>query len=105
MRILVCGVTINHGGQNSIVSGLIHGVPQIIVPGKIFERRFNATCVAENKAGVVVDDQNLRADHISQVAERIIASCEFSENAAALGKKLSEAGGLNTLIRTIEEKE
>ena len=52
-----------------------------------------------------MDDQNLRADHISQVAERIIASREFSENAAALGKKLSEAGGLNTLIRTIEEKE
>ena len=48
-----------------------------------------------------MDDQDLRADHISQVAERIIASREFSENAAALGKKYFEAGGLNTIIKNL----
>ena len=39
---------INHGGQNSIADGLIHGVPQIIVPGKVFERRYNAGCISDN---------------------------------------------------------
>ena len=30
---------INHGGQNSIMTGLIYGVPQIICPGNVFERQ------------------------------------------------------------------
>ena len=89
---------INHGGQNSIADALIHGVPQIIVPGKVFERRYNAGCLIDNKAGLTVDYRDFKADHIRSVAERIINSHEMAENAAALGKKLSEAGGLNTLI-------
>jgi len=38
---------INHGGQNSIVDGLIHGVPQIMIPGKVFERKYNAQSVVD----------------------------------------------------------
>jgi UDP:flavonoid glycosyltransferase YjiC (YdhE family) len=30
---------INHGGQNSVMTGLINGIPQIICPGNIFERQ------------------------------------------------------------------
>ena len=92
---------INHGGQNSISSGLIHGVPQIIVPGKIFERRFNAECVAENKAGVVMDYRDFNADCLCRVAETIINSPEAFRNAAILGNKISEAGGINTLVENI----
>ena len=91
----------NHGGQNSIACGLIHGVPQIIVPGKVFERRYNAGCLVDNKAGIAVDHRDFRADYICEVAERIINSREMAENAAVLGKKLSDAGGLDTLIRNI----
>ena len=92
---------INHGGQNSIVDGLLHGVPQIVVPGKVFERRFNAACLADHKAGVAVDHRDFRADHIFESAERIINSGEAAEKAAVLGRKLSEAGGLSTLIKSI----
>ena len=92
---------INHGGQNSIASGLIHGVPQIIIPGKIFERQYNAKCISENKVGAVMAYQDFKADYLGEVAEMIIDSREFSENAAALGKKLSEAGGMYTLVQNI----
>ena len=87
--------------QNSIVNGLIHGVPQIIVPGKVFERRYNAECLAKNKAGIVVDHRDYRAEHICEIAGKILDSHEMAENAAVLGKQLSEAGGINTLIRNI----
>ena len=92
---------INHGGQNSVSSSLIHGVPQIIVPGKIFERRFNAECVAENKAGVVMDYRDFNADYLCRVAETIINSPEAFRNATILGNKISEAGGINSLVENI----
>ena len=90
---------INHGGQNSVVDGLLHGVPQIIVPGKVFERRYNASCLADNNAGAVIDHQKFRADHISEVADRILNSPEMADSSAMLGKKLRQAGGINTMIR------
>ncbi len=95
---------INHGGQNSMVDGLLHGVPQIIVPGKVFERRYNARCLADNNAGAVVDHQKFRADHISEVAYRILNSPEMADSSAMLGKKLRQAGGINTIIRNCNPK-
>lgn len=38
-------VTINHGGQNSIMDGFLCGVPQLICPGRVFERKYNADSV------------------------------------------------------------
>ncbi|MHB1415778.1 MAG: hypothetical protein ACYC1C_11045 [Chloroflexota bacterium] len=37
-----CDWTVCHGGQHTIVQSLLHGVPLIVLPGPIFERRFNA---------------------------------------------------------------
>ena len=46
-------VYLNHGGQNSVMTGLIYGVPQIIFPGNIFERQYNAASIEQLKAGLV----------------------------------------------------
>ena len=48
--------------------------------------RRDAKCISENKAGVVMAYRDFKADYLVEVAERIIDSREFSENAAALGK-------------------
>ena len=89
---------INHGGQNSMVDGLLHGVPQMMIPGKVFERKYNADSVAENGAGVVIPVENIDPAHIREVSEQIIQSKEMSANAAALGAKLADAGGIRAII-------
>jgi UDP:flavonoid glycosyltransferase YjiC (YdhE family) len=43
--------TICHGGQNTIIESLLYGVPLLVFPGPIFERRFNARKVAQAGAG------------------------------------------------------
>ena len=86
---------------HSLADGLIHGVPQIVAPGRVFERRYNGECLLNNKAGIVVDHRDFRADHICKVTDRILDSNEMAENASVLGKKLSQAGGIDTLIRNI----
>ncbi len=93
---------INHGGQNSIVDGLLHGVPQIMVPGKVFERKYNADSVARNNAGVVVSAEEFNPEYIRDAAERAIRSKEMAANATALGKELAETGGMDVMIREIK---
>ncbi|MCR5733467.1 MAG: hypothetical protein K6G22_02570 [Lachnospiraceae bacterium] len=90
---------INHGGQNSVIDGLLHTVPQIMIPGKVFERKYNAKSIADNGAGVAVPVKSFNPTFIRDVSERIIQSKEMSANAAALGAELSGVGGISAIIR------
>jgi len=94
---------INHGGQNSIVDGLLHGVPQLMVPGKVFERIFNAGSVEKAGAGKVLPHEDFNADVIRETAEGLIASKEMRDNARELGTKLIR-DGLMTIVDAINLK-
>ncbi|HPP04986.1 MAG TPA: glycosyltransferase [Spirochaetota bacterium] len=48
-----CKLTICHGGLNTITQSLEAGVPLIVFPGAIFERRFNAERVEALKCGFI----------------------------------------------------
>ncbi len=92
---------INHGGQNSVADGLINGVPQIMVPGKVFERKYNARCIADHKAGIVLECRDFKADRLRSLTEEILNTGEMADHAAELGRKLTNAGGINTIIRNL----
>ena len=92
---------INHGGQNSVVGSLLNGVPQMIVPGKVFERRYNAVSVAKNKAGIIIPHSQFKANIIRIKAEKVIASEILRRKAVELGKKLSSQGGIEIIIKHI----
>lgn len=92
---------INHGGQNSICDGLLHGVPQIVVPGKVFERKYNAQSLVDNNAGVVLNFEDFNVDILRKTAEQVINSPEMCNNAFVLGKKLSNAGGIDLVVKTL----
>ena len=89
---------INHGGQNSIVDGLINGVPQIIVPGKVFERKYNAQCIAHINAGVVLNKREFNAERIRSLTDTIQNRSDLYENAVSYGRKLIEARGIDVIL-------
>lgn len=93
---------INHGGQNSIIDGLIHGVPQIVVPGKVFERCFNANSLVKNDAGAIISHNDFEASHIRKIADNIINSEIMKENAQRLGKMLEQQGGIDNIINVLK---
>ena len=94
---------INHGGQNSVVDGLLYGVPQLMVPGKVFERKYNAQSVENAGAGKLLDHKDFCAGNIRKMADELIASEETRENAQALGEKLIRGGGINTILQSLNE--
>ena len=79
---------INHGGQNSMMDGLLHGVPQLLVPGKVFERRYNAETLEKAGAGRILEHTEFEAKRIRMLAEEIISSKEITENAENIGSML-----------------
>ena len=92
-------VYINHGGQNSIVDGLLHGVPQIMVPGKVFERKYNAESVADADAGIVIDFRDFDVVHVKDAFEKITSSDIMSDSSRKLGDLLRNAGGITNIIK------
>lgn len=92
---------INHGGQNSVVDGLLHGVPQIIIPGKVFERKFNAACISNNHAGVTVKPEHFNANNVREIAEKIISDKKMRNSARYLGVEFAGAGGIQTILKEI----
>lgn len=92
---------INHGGQNSVIDGLIYGVPQLICPGKVFERKFNASSVVTNKAGLAVSYKEFNAQTINKYANMIISDSIYKENAERLGDILTRLGGVENVIKML----
>ena len=93
---------INHGGQNSIADGLLHGVPQIVVPGKVFERQYNAQSILTNGAGVTISHKLFNADTLKIASDKVIGSEDMAANAKVLGAKLMSQGGVKVIINAME---
>ncbi|WP_310602005.1 glycosyltransferase [Anaerosporobacter sp.] len=92
---------INHGGQNSIIDGLIYGVPQLICPGKVFERRFNAQSIEKNHAGIELSYTDFSAECILRYADKILSDSQYQNNAENLGNILVSLGGTQNIIRAL----
>ena len=92
---------INHGGQNSVIDGLLHGVPQIMVPGQVFERKYSARSVAENRAGLVLQNADFEPRMLRAASEDLIESETYKNNASVLGELLKSAGGTKVIVREV----
>lgn len=92
---------INHGGQNSIVDGLVNEVPMLICPGKVFERKYNASSVTKLGAGLTIDSDKFDAKNIKDMSYQIIEDDSFSSNASSLGKKLLSLGGAGEIANCL----
>ena len=93
---------INHGGQNSIMDGLAYGVPQIICPGKVFERKYNAASIEKNQAGIWLTEKKFNAESIKKAIKLFTENQSYSENAKKLGDSLAALGGAEAVIHQIE---
>lgn len=74
--------TICHGGQNTVIESLMHGVPVLAFPGPIFERRFNARMVTRAGAGFLGEKEDFTVEWLtaSMAAEGTTVKAEHLGN-------------------------
>lgn len=95
---------IHHGGQNSMMTGLVNGVPQVVCPGTMFERLYNGRSVENLQAGVLLDLKNFTPQGVKSAVERLAADPRCSENARSAGANLLSLGGTTKIYEVLESR-
>jgi UDP:flavonoid glycosyltransferase YjiC (YdhE family) len=91
--ILKCSrAAIFHGGQNTAMAALIHKVPSLIIPGKDFERDFNARAIDRIGAGIHLPVEDFTPERVLE-GTRSLQSHSFQLAAETYGRKILRQGG------------
>lgn len=94
-------VFVHHGGQNSMMDALSYEVPQVIVPGRVFERQFNAEAVESARCGLTVREP--KSALIARAARRLVDEPALTSGIRGLREELSSLGGAARIVREVEE--
>ena len=93
---------VHHGGQNSMMDALSYEVPQVIVPGRIFERQFNADAVENARCGLTVHAP--KPALIARAARRIVVDePALTSGIRGLRDELSSLGGTKRIVCEVEK--
>ena len=95
-----CKLTICHGGLNTITQSLEFGVPLLIFPGPIFERRFNAERIRSQGVGYLGEISDFNPEWIKERSENIGL---LKENVLHISKIFKEYRGVETAYKAIKE--
>lgn len=94
-------VFVHHGGQNSMMDALSYEAPQVIVPGRVFERQFNAEAVENARCGLTVHAP--KSAFIARAARRIVVDePAMASGIRGLREELSSLGGTKRIVREVE---
>lgn len=97
-------VLIHHGGQNSMMDALRFGVPQLICPGKVFERKYNGESIAMREAGIVIDEKNFMSSSLKEAVTILTERKIFRKNSERLWQDIKKLGGAKRIINIINSK-
>lgn len=96
-------VFVNHGGQNSVMDGIAYGTPQLICPGKVFERRFNAEAATRNGVGMALEYGRFDVGAVRDAIGRLVDGQKgFQEAASVLRSELAVLGGATRVLEVME---
>ena len=94
-------VFVHHGGQNSMMDALSYAVPQVIVPGRVFERQFNAEAVENARCGLTVHAS--QPTLIARAARTLVDEPALTSGIRGVRAELSSLGGGACIVREVEE--
>lgn len=94
-------VMVHHGGQNSMMDALAYEVPQVVVPGRVFERQFNAEAVELTRCGLSV--RAPKPALIAEAALRLVDEPALTSGIRGVRDELSELGGTERIVREVEK--
>ena len=84
-----------------MMDALAYEVPQVVVPGRVFERQFNAEAVERTRCGLSV--RTPKPTLIAEAALRLVDETSLSGGVVSLRDELSALGGTERIVREVEK--
>ncbi|MEU6024232.1 activator-dependent family glycosyltransferase [Micromonospora sp. NPDC047134] len=96
-----CSAIISHGGSGTMATALVHGVPQLILPSKIWDSADKARRLASRGAGICMPEStvtSLRAN-----LELLLTDLSYSANANRLRQEMIAMPSPNEVVPILEQ--
>lgn len=90
-------LVIFHGGQDTMLTTLLHGLPSITIPGQHFERRYNALQMVQLGASHMLPVHAFRARRLAHVTREILQG-NYAARSKELARSFSRFGGSEQAI-------
>ncbi len=87
-------LTFAHGGLMTVYDSLRLGVPLILIPGSLYERRFNSQEVVATGSGIMVEVDDFTPENIANHIQNEAELKKMSDNANRMASKITKSGNL-----------
>ena len=87
-----CTVFVNHGGMNSVMESLFHGVPMVVVP-QIPEQVCTAKMMTDAKLGVAIDPRVSSAEVLRDAVTKVARDVTVAENVRKMQQIIRATNG------------
>jgi MGT family glycosyltransferase len=94
-------VFVTHGGMNSVMESLYHGVPMVVVP-QMNEQRANALRVAELGLGVHLDREGVDAQTLAETVSTVAEDTSVRANVTAMREEIRRVDGPTVAADAVE---
>jgi UDP:flavonoid glycosyltransferase YjiC (YdhE family) len=95
-------LVISHGGANTVMNALCHGIPQLVFPDKYAEREYNGRAVARLGAGLNLPTKEFNAISLLHHVNYVLSDYQFKQNSVSLANIVKNYGGAKEVVRLIE---
>jgi UDP:flavonoid glycosyltransferase YjiC (YdhE family) len=97
-----CDALVFHGGYNSLVSALWHGLPMVVIPGGAGDNLPTGWRVAAVGAGVLVEGNPPHAEAIRSAVRAVLEQPGYRASARKLAGEIKALPGLVEAVQRLE---
>ncbi|KAB2346148.1 activator-dependent family glycosyltransferase [Actinomadura rudentiformis] len=98
-----CSAVVHHGGTGVLGGALVHGVPQLAVPGNTWGEADEMRRLAERGAGLVLEAGELTAEALTRQLSRLLTEPGFAESAGRLRKEMAATPSPHEIVPQLQE--
>ncbi|ATY11992.1 activator-dependent family glycosyltransferase [Amycolatopsis sp. AA4] len=97
-----CAAVLHHGGAGTIGNAVVHGVPQLVIPGNMWDKAGLADRLAGQGAGLVLEHEQVSAAHLREQLLRLLEEPSFATAAEKVRAQVREVPAPAQVVPELE---
>ncbi|MFJ7212996.1 activator-dependent family glycosyltransferase [Amycolatopsis sp. NPDC098790] len=97
-----CAAVLHHGGAGTTGNAVAHGVPQLVIPGNMWDKAGLADLLAEQGAGLVLEHEQVTAEELRAQLVRLLDEPSFAVSAEKVRAQVTEVPAPAGIVPELE---